>query len=60
LFNNELLCSCVNYYVDINDNKKKSTCSSIKINMPLDKYFKHKYFEDEESFKTSSHVTQSS
>jgi hypothetical protein len=22
LFNSELLCSCVNYYIDINDNKK--------------------------------------
>jgi hypothetical protein len=28
--------------------------------MSLDKYFKHKSPEDEESFKTSSHVTQSS
>jgi hypothetical protein len=28
--------------------------------MLLDKYFKCKFLEDEELFKTSSHVTQSS
>ena len=28
--------------------------------MSLDKYFKCKSFEDEKSFKASSHVTQSS
>jgi hypothetical protein len=28
--------------------------------MSLDKYFKHKFLEDEESIKASSHVTPSS
>jgi len=41
--------------------KKKSASSSIKLTcMSLDKYFKRKSLEDEESFKDSSHVTQSS
>jgi 2-methylcitrate dehydratase PrpD len=58
LFNNELLCSCVNYYVDTNNNKKTSRFIN-KINMSLDKYFKRKYLKDEKSFKVSSYVTQS-
>ena len=58
MFNNELLCSCVNYYVDTNNNKKTSRFIN-KINMSLDKYFKRKYLKDEKSFKVSSYVTQS-
>jgi len=49
LFNSELLCSCVNYYVNINYNKKKSAGSSIKINISSDKYFKHKSLEDKKN-----------
>jgi len=59
LCNSTDFCLTANYCADINDNKKKSACSSIKINMSLDKYFKRKFLEDEELFKTSSHVTQS-
>ena len=41
--------------------KKKPASSSIKLTcMSLDKYFKRKSLKDEESFKDSSHVTQSS
>jgi len=61
LFNNTLLCDCVNCYVDTNDDIKKSASSLIKLTcMSLDKYSKRKSLEDEESFKDSSHVTQSS